>query len=367
MTDFIPGLDLTESFFHTVLQPLLADAFPQLRYAAARLGSGSDVLGYDTPMSMDHDWGVRMQLFLLAADHERVATAVDALLRAELPHRWCGHAVHFGPVEADGSRLPGEDSDGPVAHRIDVTTVAAFGWQQLRLPVTRPLSVAEWLLTPQQQLLAVTAGRVFVDDVGELTRLRQRLAYYPRDVWLYLLACQWTRIAQEDHLMARAGYVGDEMGARIMAARLVHDLMQLCFLMARRYAPYPKWVGTAFAQLPCADSMMPFLQHVLAATDWQTRQEYFCAACEAVAALHNALGVTPPLPAVCTPFYERPFRVIHAGRFADSLRAAINNEKIRTLPLIGSVDQFSDSTDLREDKSLLRRLDVLYDPYDDPI
>lgn len=360
MADFVPGLDLTASFFHETLQPLLADAYPRLRYAAARLGSGSDVLGYDTPMSMDHDWGVRMQLFLPEAEYQQLAAAVDELLRRSLPHRWRGHAVHFGPALPNGSRLPGEDGDGPVDHRITITTAPAFMWEHLRLRLERPLSVRDWLFTPQQKLLEVTAGRVFVDEIGDLTRLRQTVAYYPHDLWLYLLACQWTRIAQEDHLMARAGFAGDELGARVMAARLAHDVMQLGFLMARRYAPYPKWFGTAFARLPAAARLTPLLQQLLAAAGWQARQAALCAVCEQAAALHNELGVTPPLAAASAPYYERPFQVIHADRFVDSLRAAIKSEKIRALPAAGSVDQFSHSTDLRENVQLLRRLGTCY-------
>ena len=44
---------------------------------------------------------------------------------------------------------------------------------------------------------------MFHDGAGELTRTRARLAWYPRDVWLYLLACQWQRIGQEEAFPGR--------------------------------------------------------------------------------------------------------------------------------------------------------------------
>jgi len=53
---FIPGLELSARFYREAVRPLLDARFPGLRHAAARLGRGSDVLGFDTEMSMDHDW-----------------------------------------------------------------------------------------------------------------------------------------------------------------------------------------------------------------------------------------------------------------------------------------------------------------------
>jgi hypothetical protein len=49
---------------------------------------------------------------------------------------------------------------------------------------------AAWLGLAQQRLLYVTRGAVFRDDDGELTRLRSELAWYPTDVWRWLLASQ---------------------------------------------------------------------------------------------------------------------------------------------------------------------------------
>jgi len=54
---FLPGLTLSRAFFEEAVAPIVAHEFPGLRYSAARLGSGSEVLGYDTPRSTDHDWG----------------------------------------------------------------------------------------------------------------------------------------------------------------------------------------------------------------------------------------------------------------------------------------------------------------------
>lgn len=68
MRPFIKGLELSERFYREAVAPILAQRFPKLRYSAALIGPGSDVLGFDTPQSMDHDWGPRLLLFLGEAD-----------------------------------------------------------------------------------------------------------------------------------------------------------------------------------------------------------------------------------------------------------------------------------------------------------
>ncbi len=54
---FLPGLDLCRIFYLEAVRPLLEQAYPGLPHAAARLGPGSEVLGFDTERSVDHDWG----------------------------------------------------------------------------------------------------------------------------------------------------------------------------------------------------------------------------------------------------------------------------------------------------------------------
>lgn len=61
---FIKGFELSSLYFKEAVQPILDSYFPHLDYSAGRLDFGSDVLGFDTPMSRDHDWGPRLILFL---------------------------------------------------------------------------------------------------------------------------------------------------------------------------------------------------------------------------------------------------------------------------------------------------------------
>ncbi len=146
--------------------------------------------------------------------------------------------------------------------------------------------------------------------------------------------------------MGRCGQVGDELGSRLIAARLVRDLMRLCFLMERQYAPYIKWFGIAFGKLTCAPDMSPLFQKILAASSWEARQALLTQTYEKAAALHNSLGITEPLPTKVSRFHKRPFLVIQADRFVDALGAEIKNPEILALPEhLGAYDQFIDFTD----------------------
>ena len=347
-TPFLPGAELGSRFYAQVVRPLLEETFPGLPHAAAHLGGGSDVLGHDTPMSRDHDWGPAVTLFL-PDDAAGQGPAISAALSRRLPADFLGHPTTFAPHPAD----PGNEvmTTGGATHRVRATTVREFARRQLDWDPIGPPTAADWLSFPQQQLLSVTAGRVHHDGVGELTALRRRLGWYPPDVWRYLLAAGWTRLGQEEHLMGRAGYAGDELGSALIAGRLARDLMHLGFLMERRYAPYPKWFGTAFARLACAPALTPLLCELVAAQEWPQRQDTYAAAASLLLRRHNELGLAGPVDPRPRPFHSRPFWVIDGGRVAAALVAAVTDPAVRRLTtrrLIGGVDQWSDSTDLRD-------------------
>lgn len=346
-TPFVPGAELGARYYAEVVRPLLDEAFPGLPHAAAHLGDGSDVLGFDTAMSRDHDWGPAVTLFLPDSVAGQ-APAIRAALRRRLPTEFLGHPTRFAPHPSD----PGNEvmSAEGTRHRVTTTTVRAFARQQLGWDPADPLTPADWLSFPQQQLLSVTAGRVHADGVGELTALRHRLRWYPPDVWRYLLAAGWNRLGQEEHLMGRAGYAGDELGSAVIAGRLARDLMMLGYLGEQAYAPYPKWFGAGFGRLACARTLGPLLAEMLVAIDWPTRQDTYAQAAAVLLRRHNELGLAEPQDPRPRTFYGRPFWVIGGSRVAAALVAAVEDPDVRRLTtrrLIGGVDQWSDSTDLK--------------------
>ncbi|MGA8113395.1 MAG: DUF4037 domain-containing protein [Actinocatenispora sp.] len=346
--EFLPGLDLSGVLYGEAVRPLLAEAYPGLRYAAARVGAGSEVLGYDTARSADHDWGPRLQVFVAPDDAARHGTAIHRLLAERLPKRIRGWSTHFRQSE-DPTDPVGQmtDTDGPVSHRIEILDVDGWLTAQLGPGAADPSGpvTVDWLTMPQQRLAEVTGGAVFHDGTGDLTAARRRLAWYPEQVWRYLLACQWQRISQEEAFVGRCAEVGDELGAAVVAGRLVRDLMRLCLLLDRRYAPYSKWLGSAFTRLPVAARLTPSLRGALAASDQPTRERCLCEAYSVVGARQNDTGLAAPVDPTPRPYFSRPFQVVDAGRFARALAATVTDPALRDRPLTGGIDQWADNTD----------------------
>lgn len=367
MPDFIPGLRLSEMFYRGAVRPILDVEFPGLVHSAALIGYGSDVLGYDTARSTDHEWGPRVLLFLRDDEVDAYRDRLNQTFQRALPYTFHGFSTNFERPSKDVARSLKAIQDGPVNHKIEVYGLRGFFQWRLGLDPTVPMKVADWLVTPEQRLLEVTAGAVFHDGLNELQAIRTRLAYYPRDVWLFVLAAQWRRIGQLEAFVGRTGEVGDDRGSRLIAATLVHDLMRLAFLMEKAYAPYPKWFGTAFSRLQAAPTLGPYLDAALDATTWPERERHLTRADVYLAEMHNALGITPPLDPRVSPFWDRPFQVIHADRFVAAIDARIADPEVRTLldsfggARIGSVDQISDSTDVLSYPPVYAGLRSLYE------
>jgi len=275
-------------------------------------------------------------LFLAPRD-QPLAGQLVRLLDDCLPETFRGYPVRYSRGNA------------PARHHISIGDLGAYLFGILGFDARGGVTVGDWLRTPTQSLLEITGGVVFHDGLGELGPVMDTLAWYPEDLWRYVLACQWTRIGQEEHFVGRCGEVGDELGSTVVAARQCRDLMRLCLLMERRYPPYSKWLGTAFARLPVAASLGPELRAALAATTWQNREARLCAAYEIVAALHNDTRLTEWIDPAVRYFHDRPFQVVGGDRFAAALRQSIRDPYVAGLSPIGAVDQFVDNVNLLSD------------------
>ncbi|MGZ0153222.1 DUF4037 domain-containing protein [Kribbella sp. WER1] len=300
------GLETCARFYRNVVGPQV-----EVPHSAALLGRGSEVLGFDDEMSTDHNCEARVLLF--------VADGVEPHLT--VPETFEGRAA-----------------------LVEVHMLRDYFRKQLAFDVDVELTPMDWLTFPESILRQHTAGGVFHDELG-LQAVRDRLAYYPDDLWRYLMITAWWRVHPEMNLVGRVGYVGDELGSSLIGARLVHDLMQLCFLLERTYAPYSKWFGTAFRQLSCGPTLEPLLREVLRADSWQRREEALMAAYTVVAELHNRLGITEPVELGVEQMCGRPFKVVW-GDFIGRLTAQISDPAVLRIFerwRVGGIEQVRDA------------------------
>lgn len=348
------GIELSRRFYQELVRPFLNDEAPGLRHAAALIGYGSELLGFDDALSRDHNWGPRVHVLVSNADFDAYSDRLVSAFRSVMPDTFLGEPIGWRNRPHPASSGPG--ARGDIAHGLEVHALPVFMHRLVGVASHESLKAGDWLAFAEQRLLTFTAGAVFHDDDGILTAARAALASYPRDVRLYRIACQWRRIAEEQAFVGRAGQVGDDLGSRVEAARLVRDTMRMAFLLEGRYAPYPKWLGSGFARLPIASRLQPLLLAALSSDDWTERQERLAEAYLVLANQQVAAGLALPVTPVLGPYFERPFTTINTDDLIAATRGAIVDPWLATLPVIGALDQVSDLTPLLEDVAGSRRV-----------
>lgn len=358
MPEFIKGLDLCEGFFQECARPILEKHFPNLRYTAGLLGYGSDVLGYDDAVSTDHMWGPRFYLFLDKTDIGKKADILKTF-RCRLPYTYKGYSVHFSEPDPNdgGVRHPEFITSGEVSPLLWIQTPEDFLNQYLG---RQPQSYSDWLTVSEHRLLGFTSGRLFIDMLG-MQALRDRLARYPKEIRLYLIASQWALISEEQAFVKRCGVRGDETGSRIICARMTERLMRLCFLYENRYTPYSKWFGTAFANLPVNPQIGEEIRLALSADDISQREEHLVKAQILVVGLHNEKGITPAVSAAPGPYFGRDIQVIYADRIAETVQKQITDDRLRRIPLFGSFSQIGNYVTLSDNPDYQAAISALYE------
>ncbi len=254
------GLEISKEFISTLLLPLLQDTLPDFydRLSVSVVGTGSDVLGFDDEISRDHHWGPRANVMYLREDREQIEQPLRAVLSEKLPDTFQGYEVH-----ANIGNLTG----------VCQATIEDFferflGTDQL------PQQDVDWTALCEVDLFHVTAGEVVYDGLGELTRRREILAYYPDNVWKKRLAdwCMYVTGRDAPYNLHRMAKRGDDLTCMFYFSLCVKRLMELCFALNRQYAPYTKWLNHSFRSLPqYANHLAPMIDDALAASDWNSR------------------------------------------------------------------------------------------------
>jgi hypothetical protein len=233
------GLELSRGFFEEYGLPMLREQFPELlpHLAAGLFGSGSECFGFDDEVSQDHDFEPGFCLFLPGEDviDRRSAFQLERAY-AKLPKEYMGFARPM-MLPVGGARR-------------GVLRTAEFFTEKVGTP-DGVLTVGQWLTVPEQALAEATNGELWLDGAGEVTAIRERLAYFPEDVRRKRLAGHLLLMAQAgQYNYARCLAHGEPAAAQLAVCEFVQSALAAIFLLSRRYRPYYKWAFRALRSLP---------------------------------------------------------------------------------------------------------------------
>ncbi|MEX2225895.1 MAG: hypothetical protein WEB52_05525 [Dehalococcoidia bacterium] len=119
METFVPGLELARAFYTEAVRPILREQLPCLEYAAALIGTGSEVLGFDSQRSTDHHWGPRVMLFASDEHAHKYGDDAREQLATRLPPSFRGVSTTSArpTTRASGCSNPPTARRSPTASR----------------------------------------------------------------------------------------------------------------------------------------------------------------------------------------------------------------------------------------------------------
>ena len=213
MNNKIKGMELSELYFKNVYLPVLEKNFSDLyeRMAIGLAGEGSECFGYDDEISQDHDFGPSCCVWLTQEDYEKYGRKLSDVLES-LPKEFMG----FRGME------------------------------------TYPSNLYDWRLIPETALATVTNGKVFVDNLGKFTEIRNKLSeYFPEDIRLNKIATRCMKIAQSGQYNLPRCMKRDEIvAARMAETEFIDEAVHMIYLLNRVYKPFYKWFHRRLKELP---------------------------------------------------------------------------------------------------------------------
>lgn len=256
------GLELSKEYFLRYGKPMLEERFPDiLPYLAAGLaGSGSECFGFDDDVSQDHDFEPGFCIFLPGEDivDRRQAFLLERAY-AKLPREFMGaERPLMQPV--GGARR-------------GVIRISDFFLEKTG-SADGMLTSSAWLAVPEQSLAEAVNGGIFFDNYGEITRIRESLAFFPEDIMKKKLAGALLIMAQSGqyNYMRCLGH-GEAAAAQLAVFEFVKSTMSAIFLLNRSYQPYYKWSFRALRALPKLSITAELLEYLITTDNDETMAE----------------------------------------------------------------------------------------------
>jgi len=233
----IKGLELSKRYFYDIVLPEFEKSLKNILPLCAfgLVGEGSECYGYDDKISQDHDFGPSVCIWLKKNDYLKHKDKINEVLRV-LPK------TYLGFQELKESEW-GSDRRG-------LLNVEDFCFKFLGSSKA-PETIAEWQKIPETALATVTNGEVFLDNLGEFTKIRNELLnYYPEPMRQNKIATRLMNISQHgQYNYIRCLKRNDLVAANQCLYLFVDEVIHLVFLLNRRYKIFYKWSNRALLDL----------------------------------------------------------------------------------------------------------------------
>ena len=253
------GIELSERFYREHGEPMLKEKFPHLLglIAVGIAGSGSECFGFDDEISQDHDFEPGFCIFLPSE------SVVDRRAEFELERAYSKLPKEFMGYKRSQLSAVGGNRHGVM--RMADFFAAKTGSE------SGTLEIRDWFFVPEQSLSEATNGKIFFDGLGELTRIRSSLAYFPEDVRLKKLAGNLLLMGQSgQYNYGRCISRGETGAAQLAVHEFVKSAMNVAFLLSRRYAPYYKWSFRAMRELDALGDVCERLEYLISSPNGES-------------------------------------------------------------------------------------------------
>ena len=233
----IKGLELSKRYFYDIVLPefekSLKDILPLCAFGL--VGEGSECYGYDDELSKDHDFGPSVCIWLRKDDYLKYKYRINKVLET-LPKTYLG----FQELK--------ESEWG--YNRRGLLNIDDFYFKFIG-SANPPQTINDWQKIPETALATVTNGEVFIDNLGEFTKIREQLLnYYPEAIRKNKIATRLMNISQHgQYNYARCLRRNDLVAANQCLYLFVDEVIHLVFLLNRRYKIFYKWANRALLDL----------------------------------------------------------------------------------------------------------------------
>ncbi len=256
------GLELAEKFYNEFGAPMIHSQFPEIEpmIAVGLCGSGSECFGFDDEISADHDFGPGFCIFIPDEDIIGRQTAFQL-----------EKAYNSLPKEFMGYRRSIMNPVG--GKRTGVIRIGDF-FESKAGSRSGLLSTREWFSVPENSLAEAVNGKIFQDNLGMVTEIRNHLSQMPENVRLKKLAGNLLIMGQAgQYNYSRCLSHGENAAAQLAAFEFVKSAMSCVFLLNRVYMPYYKWSFRALRDLPRLSSLANPMEYLISSGNSENESE----------------------------------------------------------------------------------------------